>query len=209
MTKSQRILDRIEQAEPGWVFTPSDLFDLGSPHLVGMVLLRLVRSGRIRRLRRGLYDVPRMHPKLGALTPTASAIAHAIARRDGTTLRESETVAANRLRFSEQVPARVEFQTDGPSKDIVVGKQRIRFKRRSPRKLTGIADSSALVFSGLRSLGANNVDEDRIRSLRELLTPQQRGQLLVDLPRAPRWMHRHLRTIAASDPAPGSGQETE
>lgn len=199
VSKTRKILDRIEQATPGWVFTPSDMFDLASAHLVGMVLLRLVRAGRIRRLRRGLYDVPRSHAKLGVLMPTVDAIAQAIARRDGVTLRESEAVAANLLRLSEQVPAQIEFQTDGRSQEIVVGRQRIQLRRRSPRRMRGVAESSARVISGLRSLGAGKVENAQIELLRGLLTRDERSLLLVDLRRAPRWMHRHLRAIAQGD----------
>mgnify|MGYP000873526565 CR=1 FL=1 len=55
--------------------TPFDFLDLGSPHSVGMALMRLVRSGALRRLARGLYDVPRQHALLGELQPTADEIA--------------------------------------------------------------------------------------------------------------------------------------
>jgi hypothetical protein len=202
VTRTAEIVARIECAEPGWVFTPSDLFDLGSPQLVGMVLLRLVREGRVRRLRRGLYDVPHQHPDLGTLLPSASAIAQALARRDGLTLRESEAHAANLLHLTEQVPSQVEYQTDGPSREVVVGEQRIRMKRRSPRKVTAVSDSSAMVLSGLRALGARGVDLERVLQLRKLLDLQQRHALLVDLRHAPRWMHPFIRLIGSEDASP-------
>jgi hypothetical protein len=202
VTRTAEIVARIDGAESGWVFTPSDFFDLGSPQLVGMVLLRLMREGRVRRLRRGLYDVPREHLDLGTLLPTASAIAKAVARRDGLTLRESEAQAANLLHLTEQVPAQVEYQTDGPSREVVVGKQRIRMKGRSPRKVTAVSDSSAMVFSGLRALGARGVDPERVLQLRKLLDLQQRHALLADLRHAPRWMHPFIRLIALEEASP-------
>ncbi|MBZ0150179.1 MAG: DUF6088 family protein [Planctomycetes bacterium] len=200
MTKTAKIIARIESQAPGWVFTPSDLVDLATPHLVGMVLLRLVRQGVIRRLQRGLYDIPRHHASLGMLSPDAASIAAAIARRDGTALHDSEAAAANALRLTEQVPAQVEFLTDGSTREVVVGNQRIRLKKRAGRKLKGIAESSSLVFSSLRNLGARAVTEEVVAPLQHLLTPEQRSQLLRDAHRAPRWMRRFLSIIAGDPP---------
>lgn len=202
VTKTSEILARIELNGPGWVFTPSDLIDLASPHLVGMVLLRLVREGSIRRLKRGLYDIPRNHPSLGVLSPDPEAIAEALARRDGTELHDSEANAANALRVTDQVPAQIEFLTDGPTREVVVGNQRIRLKKRAGRKLKGIAESSSLVFSSLRNLGKRAVTVEVVEPLRQLLTQEQREQLLRDAHRAPRWMRRFLSIIAGAPDAP-------
>lgn len=68
---SKRIA-RSARAKPGRVYTPFDFLDLGTPHSVGMVLTRMVRSGALRRLARGLYDVPRQHSVLGTLLPVTS-----------------------------------------------------------------------------------------------------------------------------------------
>ena len=100
MKKSERIANRIRREGEGWVFTPSDFLDLGSPQAVGMTLLRLAKAGTIRRLDRGLYDFPRSHPKLGLLHARPEAILAAITRRDGTEFQEHESYAANRLQLT-------------------------------------------------------------------------------------------------------------
>jgi predicted transcriptional regulator of viral defense system len=130
MMVSEQIVRRIERARPGWVFTRNDLVDLGSPHAVGMVLLRLVRSGRIRRIARGLYDIPRTHRTLGVLAPSPEAVAEAIARRDGTWIQPAEAMAANLLGLSEQVPAKIVYETDGPRRTVRVGRLEIQFVKR-------------------------------------------------------------------------------
>lgn len=81
---AQRIAN-MTRATPGRAFTSFDFLDLGSPHSVGMVLTRMMRSGDLRRLARGLYDVPRTHSVLGELLPTADDFAQALARRDART----------------------------------------------------------------------------------------------------------------------------
>ena len=199
---TQKLTQRIERQvrrEPERVFSPFDFLDLGSPHSVGMALLRLVRSGRLRHLARGLYDVPRSHPLLGQLLPTAEAIAQALARRDGATIQPMEAMAANLLGLSEQVPVKAVFLTDGPDRLVKVGPLTVQLTQRPLRKVGSAAPTSSLVFAALRSLGKDHVTTARVAHLRETLSPKDRKRLLKDLPLAPVWMHPFLRFIAGED----------
>lgn len=199
MSKSEQISQRIHKEGEGWVFTPSDFLDIGTPHLVGMVLLRMAKKGMIRRLDRGLYDFPKTHAKLGALHPRPEGILEAIARRDGTEFQEHESYAANRLHLTEQVPARLIYLTSGRSRIIKAGLLTIELRHRTPRKLTSPAAMSAMVFAALRNIGKSHLTPERIQHLRGLLTAEDRHQLLGDLTKAPVWMHPHLRSIAGEE----------
>lgn len=199
MSKSEQIAQRIQSKGEGWVFTPSDFLDVGTPHLVGMALLRMAKKGNIRRLDRGLYDFPKTHAKLGTLHPRPEGILEAIARRDGTEFQEHESYAANRLRLTEQVPARLIYLTSGRSRTIKAGLLTIELRHRTPRKLTSPSGMSAMVFSALRNIGKANLTHERIHHLRGLLTAEDRCQLLEDLTKAPVWMHPHLRSIAGEE----------
>lgn len=198
--KLEMRVGRQSRVDPGRVFTPSDFTDLGSPHSVGMALMRLVRSGSLRHLARGLYDVPRTHPLLGELLPTAEAIAQALARRHGATVQPTEAMAANLLGLSEQVPVKAVFLTDGPDRLVTVGPLTIQLKQRPLRKVGKPASMSSLVFAALRSLGKEHVTMERVAHLRETLKPKDRKRLLKDLPLAPAWMHPFLRYIAGEKP---------
>jgi hypothetical protein len=189
-------ISKMTRSRPGWVFTPFDFLDLGSPHSVGMALTRMMRNGDVRRLARGLYDVPREHAVLGELLPTADDIAQALARRDGATVQPAGAMAANLLSLSEQVPARAVYQTDGPSRTVQVGALTVQLDSRPPRQVRARSPMSSLVFAALRSLGKQNVSRARIAHLRSTLSRADRRQLLRDLPLAPAWMHPHLRFIA-------------
>jgi len=200
---SRQINQRIAQSarkEPDRVYTPFDFLDLGTPHSVGMTLLRLVRAGNLRHLGRGLYDLPRTHPLLGELLPTAEAIAQALARRDGAVIQPTEAMAANLLGLSEQVPVKAVFLTDGPPRSVTVGSLTVQLKQRPRRQVGSAAPTSSLVFAALRSLGKANASIARVAHLRETLSPKDRKRLLKDLPLAPAWMHPLLRCIAGIDP---------
>lgn len=194
-------LARAGRKQPAKVFTPSDFLDLGTPHAVGMVLSRMVRSGTLRRLARGLYDVPRTHPLLGSLLPSTDEVVKAIARRSGVVVQPLDVDATNLLGLSEQVVAQPVYETNGPSRKVRVGNSVIEFKHRAPRSVTAAAESSNLVFAALRGLGKQHVTLARVAHLRKLLPAKERAQLLKDLPLAPAWMHPFLRHIAGGDVA--------
>ena len=195
MKLTDKILKRAQRAGPDWVFTRSDLIDLGSTHAIGMAVQRLLKAGKLRRVARGLYDVPRIHSDLGELSASSNAIAAAIARRDGIRLQPSEAEAANLLNLSDQVPARIAYHTDRRRRQIKVGQRTIDFRQRAPRKLAA-GRTSNLVMAALRSLGPRHVTQTRIAHLRKLLPRKDRHRLLKDLRFAPAWMHSHLRQIA-------------
>ncbi len=192
-------MKRIRHHGQPWVFTPKDFLDLGTPHAVGMTLLRLVRNNGIRRLARGLYDSPKKHPVLGLLSPPVEAIAEALAGRDGTRIQPSGAYAANLLHLSEQVPAKIVYHTDGASRQVRVGGQTIILKHAAPSRLRAHNRMSGLVIRALRYLGKTFITEDRVKQLQRLLSSKDRRQLLKDLPSAPVWMHGHLRAIAGKE----------
>ena len=199
MNLATAMTKRIRQHGQPWVFTPKDFLDLGTSHAVGMTLLRLVRNGRIRRLARGLYDCPRTHPVLGLLSPPVDAIAEALTGRDGTRIQASGAYAANLLHLSEQVPAKIVYHTDGASRQVCVGRQTIILKHTAPSRLRAHDRMSGLVIRALRYLGKAHITEDRVKQLRQLLSPKDRRQLLKDVPAAPVWMHPHLRAIGGKE----------
>jgi len=199
MSLSDRILQRLKRAEPGRVFTRSDFLDLGSTDAIGMALQRMVRAGKLRRIGRGLYDIPRTHPLLGELSASSDAIAAAIARRDGIRLQPTEAAAANLLNLSEQVPARIVYHTDRRRRTVKVGQRTIEFRERSHRKMAAAGRAGGLVMSALRSLGRQHVTPRHLAHLRELLKPSDRRRLLKDLRLAPAWMHPHMRFIAGEE----------
>lgn len=139
-----------------------------------MVLLRLERSEDIKRLGRVLYLLPKTHPTLGPLHPRPGAVLAALTRRDGTEFKEHESYAANRLRLTEQVPARHIYLTPGRSRVVHAGPLTIELRHRSPRKLDSPAPMSARVFAALRNIGKRHVTPEQLIPLRMLLSGKDR-----------------------------------
>jgi hypothetical protein len=190
------MLARIKAREHGWVFSPSDFLGLGSRDAVDKALSRLAAGERIRRVARGLYDVPRQHPIVGVAAPKVDQVAKALAGKAGTRLQATGAYAANLLGLSDQVPAKVVFLTDGRSKRVRIDKLEIVLKQTSPRNMGTAGRISGLVIQALRYLGKAHVDDGTVKRLGSRLTPGQKAQLLQDLAYAPAWVGKVIRRVA-------------
>ncbi len=133
---------------------------------------------------------------LGRLSPAADVIARALAGRDRTRLQPTGAYAANVLGLSEQVPAKVVFLTDGPSRTVKIGSTTIQLRRTTPRNMAAADRLSGLVIQALRELGENHLTPARIAHLKRILPAPKRRELLNDLSLAPAWMHPIFRQIA-------------
>lgn len=161
-----------------------------------MVLTRLQRKGVIRRVRRGVYETPRPHPLLGTVGVGADAITQAIARRDGLKLLPSGAHAANVLGLSNQVAARTTYGVAGRSRvQRTAGQATVTFRRRSPKAMALAGRASGWVAEALRTLGAANINPDRLRGLKATLNAKQRRELSTDLRYVPAWMRPHFQEL--------------
>lgn len=194
-----KILSIIYGRGRGIAFTPKLFSSLGSPHAIGMALLRLCRNGTIRRLARGLYDYPCKHPDLGLLAPSVESVANALKDRDATRLQPSGAYAANLLGLSDQVPMKVVFLTDGPSKNLRIGKQEIILKHTTPRNMATAGRTSGLVIQALRHLGRKHVDDAVFAILQKRLNDDDKKQLLQDLRYPPAWIAAIIRKLVFTE----------
>ena len=194
-----QILEVINARGHGFVFVPTDFLNLGSREAVDVVLHRLVRKGTIRRVARGIYDFPKEHPMLGRLQPSPEKIAEALVGRDYTRIQPTGAYAANILGLSEQVPAKVVFLTDGPSRIIKIGLTTIQLRRTTAKNMAMAGRLSGLLTQALRELGKENMTVERLEHLKRILPVDKRRELLKDIRLAPEWMHPIFRKLAAED----------
>jgi len=194
-----QILEAINVRGNGAVFVPTDFLDFGSREAVDVVLHRLVRKGAIRRLARGIYDFPEEHPVLGWLQPAPEKIAEALVGRDCTRIQPAGAYAANILGLSDQVPAKVVFLTDGPSRTVRIGPTTIQLRRTTAKNMAMAGRLSGLLIQALRELGKENVTNERLAHLKRIIPADKRLELLKDIRFAPEWMHRIFKKLALED----------
>ena len=191
------ILDRIRGHERGKVFTPKDFLDLGSRDAADQSLSRLVRSGEIQRLGRGIYHYPRVNERLGiSIGPDPDEIAEALGRQTGSRVLPSGAAAANRLGLSTQVPAKPVYLTDGRTRQVRIGGMIFQIRHAAPKELSAASRTSAMVFQALRHLGRTAIDEQLIARLRRAPSADQRQDLLRDARYTTDWIANVVRQVA-------------
>src|ERR1700684_1108541 len=183
-----RLLGRVELAPAGAVFSPRMFADLGNRAAVDQALSRLTKAGKIRRIARGVYDIPRTHPTLGALSPDPDAIAKSIAAQAGYRLQPTPAHAANALGLSSQVPAQIVYLIDGSSRKIKVGNRIIHFQHAGPRALLGAGTPEGVALQAIRAFGPGHLTDGVIRQLRQNLPSDAKTGLKKLAHHAPRWM---------------------
>lgn len=203
-----QILAMVRAAEPGRVWTPADFAMLGGRHAVDKALQRLALAGDIRRIDRGLYDLPAINRLTKRpTTPDYRAVLDALARRDQLRMLVDGLTAANDLGLTDAVPARVTIHTDARRRSIKLDNLVIEFKQTAPSRLYWAGRPAMRVVQALHWL-KDTLTSDRKRILDRLckiLTDQAHGaairQDLVDgFATLPAWMQDLLREVDGFNP---------
>lgn len=190
-----RVMKRVRASGRGSVFTPSDFLTIAARSSVDQALSRLVKGGQLRRLARGLYDFPKVHPKLGALSPAPDDVAKALARETGSQVQIAGARAANALGLSTQVPAQSTYLTDGPSRRVVLGKRVVDLRHASPKHLIAPGSPAGTVVQALRHVGpVRAADVAQVAARR--LSANDKKTLASTVVQAPAWMRPTLVSIA-------------
>ncbi len=146
-TVKQKILTRFKEGTPGEAYSPKDFLDLGTRGAVDMALSQLMDAGSIRRVIRGIYDIPRNGKLIaGPLSSDLNKVADTIARKNGWRILAAGAHAANILGLSTQVPAKVVYLSDGPTRSFKLDLRTILFKHTEPKTLC-----ASRVGSGVKS----------------------------------------------------------
>jgi len=190
---------RLKRLGAGSVVTPADFLDIGSREAVDLVLHRLHEQGKLHRISRGVYTVPRVDSELGVLAPSVDVVVAAMQKRDQIKLQASGAYAANQLGLSEQIPMRIVYYTDGPERRITLGKQIVLLKHATPRNMVTAGRISGQVIQALRYLGKDHVDDTIVTKLRHRLTRAEKKHLAKDIRYAPGWVGAIMRRIAEDE----------
>lgn len=196
-TMRDQIITRIERLGEGKAFSAKDFLDIASRTTIDVTLAALARDGTIRRIRRGLYDRPRINPALGGkLSPDIDEAARAIARRQRWKIVPDGAWAVNLLGLSTQVPSRIIYLTDGPNNEVLIGKRSIYFKHARPKALAGLDGKLALIVQALRHLGRDKVGKREIDTLRAALSSSERKKLVKNTRFGVDWIYEVANKIA-------------
>jgi predicted transcriptional regulator of viral defense system len=181
----------------GWVFSAKEFAGLGPRTAVDQALSRLQRRGEIRRIARGIYEYPKVHPRIGILSPSPEAVAKAVAARTNSRVMISGAKAANLVGLSTQVPSQNLFLTDGLSHRLRIGNQLVVLQHVAPSKMIGAGTQAGVVIQGMRFLGRQGVGEIPVESLSKKIPASVKGEISRLAPGAPVWLQPALARLSA------------
>ena len=201
-TLPDRLRARVDDA-PRQVWTPADFADIGGRAAVDKALQRMVTSGQLRRIQRGLYDKPSQNALTGKSTvPDYRAVIDPIARRDQVRWLIDGMTAANTLGLTNAVPAKIEVLVDARLKPVTLDNQKIVFKQAAPSRLYWAGRPGMYLVQALHWLhDVMSSDEEQAAvqsAVRRLLASHETGPALLDdlksgFAATPIWMQDILR----------------
>jgi ribosomal protein S19E (S16A) len=188
-----KILQSIRATPKGTLLFPEDFQTTGSSEAIRVALHRLEKEQIIKRVAQGIYVRPKISKLIGPLMPTAEEVAEAIAKRDRTRTVPTGSYALNALGMSTQVPMNIVLLTDGSSREIKVGKRKIKFKKTTPKNLLAKGKISRLVIQALKEIGNGKINEDEEKKIRALLKSEDVKDLKHDIALAPAWIQKIMK----------------
>lgn len=188
MKAAEAIRKHLRKLPVGEPFTPARLLGLGTRASVDQTLSRLVKTGEIARVTRGVFVRPASSRHIGKVMPEPSKVAKALATAKGATLGVHGAEAARHLQLTTQAPIQPVFCTSGPSKRFQMGKMDVVLKHTAARKLALAGRPSGLALSALWYLGKNEVQPHTIELIRQKLSPTEFEALKSAKASMPGWM---------------------
>ena len=194
---SKRIMKRMSEQKTGWVGTPKDFANLGASAEIDQALRSLVKAGRLRRVGRGLYDIPRVNKTSKEAEPVDlySAIT-AVARRKSARIMPDGSVYANMLGLIDSPSASNLYDTDGPSRTLTIVGKTVRFCHAPAKVMLWAERPGAPVVQALRWLGSEaGKDPHVITILKQALPDYIKSDLLQGIGYLPVWMQPIVRKL--------------
>jgi anthranilate phosphoribosyltransferase len=183
-----KVKNRIIKHRRGWCFTPMHFLDLGSDASVRKALSHLQKQKIIRRLTRGVYDYPKKHDLLGTIPPDLYEVAKAIAAKNGVQILPAGAHAANLVGLSTQVPGRIIFLTEGPSKKVKIGNQEIVFKKTTKKIMSSAKTREGLLIQAMKNLGKDHIDQTAREKAAKFLKDSSEKEIRNNMKFAPAWI---------------------
>lgn len=199
-TLEDRILSRVYGNGRGWAFSQIDFADIGVRSTIDSALYRREKEGLIRRVIRGVYDYPR-HSELlqKTISPDIDQVAHAIARKFAWRIQPDGATAQNLLGLSTQVPARVRYLSDGPTRSYKLGNTSLAFEHTALKESGLKLRESKLVVQALKAFGEDRITSKVISRIRKNFDPNLRKKILRDTRTVTGWVYAAVQEIAKDE----------
>lgn len=193
---AEQIRKRIDNADDGAMFIGADFSDIADTETIRRNLNRLVESGALRRVLKGIYDKPKYSELLQEpVAANPDTVARTLARNYHWTIAPDGNTALNLLGLSTQVPAAWIYISDGPYKTYEWNRTKLVFKHRTNKEISGLSPVTALVIQALKALGKEQTTTDIIAKLSQRLSKEDKALLRKEAATSTDWVYDVIRQL--------------
>lgn len=195
MNLQNKIILKIQEEKIS-VFTIGDLLELGSYENLRKSLERMVKANMIRRLFRGVYDIPQYNETFGMYKYASIVeISKALARKYNWDIYPTGNYALNILGISTQVPANYMFISSGPNRTYVYEDNNIIFKHASLKETKSFSYNTNLVIQALKELGKDNITIDILKNIRNKFTKEEIDNIYKEAINTTIWIYEFIKKM--------------
>ena len=147
MSISKQVKERVGQFEPGTLFGLADFSSIGRTQAVSLELSRLSRKGRIVRLTKGQYFVPKAS-RFGNLGPSDQQILDRLIEENGGYF--GGVTALSRAGATNQVPAQITIRGARSTRKLKIGNLLVQFLSQGNQAASNMPSSLTDILEVLR-----------------------------------------------------------
>lgn len=175
------------------VFTINDIIDLGSYDNLRKILERMTKSGILRRLIRGVYEIPKYNKTFNMIAPPSiDEIAKALARNFNWDIYPSGNYALNILGVSTQIPSKYIYISSGPNRKYEYEGNIIVFKHATLKETNSFSYITNIVIQAFKELGKDNITDDIIKLICQKFSSDEIKLICEEAKKTTIWIYQNI-----------------
>jgi RNA-binding protein YhbY len=186
--------------QKGKPFSRAVFAQVGSRASVDKALSRLVQSGSLERVTRGVYMRPKMSKYTGRVRPNPLTVMDVITKANGETIQIHGAEAVRRLGLSTQMQVLPTFYTSGSTREIKVGNAVVRLKHASKDRLQHAGTKVGVALTALYYIGKEGLSTKVVSKITNALNSEELNKLQAC--KMPEWMQSALSLAAKETESP-------
>lgn len=194
MSVAEAISNRIKHMQKGKPFAGAVFAQVGSRASVDKALSRLVQSGSLERVTRGIYMRPKLSKYTGKVRPSPLTVMKVITKANGETIQIHGAEAVRRLGLSTQMQVLPTYYTSGSTREIKVGNAVVRLKHASKDRLQYAGTKVGVALTALYYIGKEGLSAEVVSKITNALSSEELNKLLGC--KMPEWMRSALSLAA-------------
>ena len=192
MQLQEKIIYRIKELNIE-AFTINDIIELGTYDNLRKTLERMTKSNLIRRLIRGVYDIPKYNKTFNMLTPPSiDGIAKALARSFNWDIYPSGNYALNILGLSTQIPSKYIYISSGPYRKYDYDGTVIEFKHASLKETKAYSYNVNLIIQAFKELGKENINNDILKTVANKFSAIELEEICKEAKNTTIWIYENI-----------------